>query len=211
MVKGFQHFLAWVTAIVRWDWRGQWWLFLKRCFLILGVVLWMTLGAVGQPKPMDAYASVQDDRFDGNIFALYAGNGSLVPPRVTLAQSLQGERPTILTFYIEDSKDCKQFSPKISALQAFYGRVVDILPINIDSIPAQSTYGIDEPGYYYSGQVPQTILFNAAGDKVLDVVGNVEFEPFDDVLREMFNLLPRTESPSLKRRPFNEVNAEMAE
>jgi hypothetical protein len=211
MVKDFWRFLAWVAATACWSWKGQWWASLKRSLLILGVILWVTLGAGSQPQAMIAQASVKDDHFDGNIFALYAGNGSLVPPRMTLAQSLHGERPTILTFYVEDSKDCKQFSTTVSALQAFYGRVVDILPINIDSIPVQSSYGPDEPGRYYSGRVPQTIIFTAAGEKVSDVVGNVEFEPLDDVLREMFNLLPRTESLTLKRRSFNEVNAAMAE
>ena len=49
--------------------------------LCLGLLL-------GQSSP--AHASLNDDSFDGNIFALYAGNGSLVPPRVTLADSRDG-------------------------------------------------------------------------------------------------------------------------
>jgi hypothetical protein len=64
-----------------------------------------------------AWAGIQDDRYDGNIFALYAGNGSLVPPKVTLAKSLRSERPTLLTFYIDDSQDCKQFSAIISQIR----------------------------------------------------------------------------------------------
>jgi len=50
-----------------------------------------------------ALASI-DDRFDGNIFVLYGGNGSLVPPKVTLAKSLAGDRPTLLVFYVDDSR-----------------------------------------------------------------------------------------------------------
>jgi hypothetical protein len=156
-----------------------------------------------------ASASLQDDRFDGNIFALYAGNGSLVPPQLTLAQSFKGERPTILTFYIEDSQDCKQFSATVSELQAYYGRAADIIPVNVDSIPFKATYSTDEPGYYYTGKVPQTLIFNASGQKVLDSVGRATFEQFDTKLREVFNLLPRSESVELRRRPLNEVNAEL--
>jgi hypothetical protein len=160
--------------------------------------------------PNIAQASLQDDRFDGNIFALYAGNGSLIPPRLTLAQSFSGKRPTLLTFYIEDSKDCKQFSNVVSELQAYYGRVIDFIPVNVDSIPAElSSYTPQDPGFYYTGKVPQTLLFDASGKKILEVVGKGTFNEFDDALREIFNLLPRTESMELKRRSLNEVNAEL--
>jgi hypothetical protein len=156
-----------------------------------------------------AWAGIQDDRYDGNIFALYAGNGSLVPPKVTLAKSLSSERPTLLTFYIDDSQDCKQFSAVISQIQAYYGRVLDFIPVNVDSIPVQASYAPTEPGYYYKGKVPQTLVFDISGKQVLDVVGKGSFEQFDDVLRNVFDLLPRSESPDLKRRALNEVNAEL--
>jgi hypothetical protein len=156
-----------------------------------------------------AWAGIQDDRYDGNIFALYAGNGSLVPPKVTLAKSLRSERPTLLTFYIDDSQDCKQFSAIISQIQAYYGRVSDFIPINVDSIPVKASYDPTEPGYYYKGKVPQTLVFDISGKQVLDVVGKGAFEQFDDVLRNVFDLLPRSESPELKRRSINEVNADL--
>ncbi|NJM76788.1 MAG: thioredoxin family protein [Acaryochloridaceae cyanobacterium RU_4_10] len=157
----------------------------------------------------NAWAGIQDDRFDGNIFALYAGNGSLVPPKVTLAKSLSSERPTLLTFYIDDSRDCKQFSAIISQIQAYYGRVLDFIPIDVDSIPVKASYDPTEPGYYYKGKVPQTLVFDISGKQVLDVVGRGRFEQFDDVLRNVFDLLPRSESVELKRRALNEVNAEL--
>lgn len=176
----------------------------RRCAIAI-LLIWIVLNTA----PGIAHASLQDDHFDGNIFALYAGNGSLVPPRVTLAQSFRGERPTLLTFYIEDSKDCKQFSNVISELQAYYGKVVDFIPINVDSIPSQAVYTPQEPGFYYKNKVPQTLLFDSAGHQVLEVVGKGNFNQFDDSLRDIFNLLPRTESVELKRRPLNEINAEL--
>ena len=160
--------------------------------------------------PPTALAGLHDDNFDGNIFALYAGNGSLIPPKVNLKESLkQTERPTLLTLYVEDSEDCKVFSATISQLQAFYGRYTNIVPINVDAIVPKSEYATNEPGHYYRGVVPQTVLFDTAGNVLLNESGIVEFEKLDDRFREIFNLLPRSESVELKRRPINEVNAEI--
>ncbi|NEN96586.1 MAG: thioredoxin family protein, partial [Moorea sp. SIO3I7] len=61
-----------------------------------------------------ALASFDDDSFDGNIFALYAGNGSIVPPRITLEDSLRRKKPALLVFYVDDSRDCKLYSVTIS-------------------------------------------------------------------------------------------------
>jgi hypothetical protein len=160
--------------------------------------------------PPTALAAIDDDRFDGNIFALYAGNGSLVPSQVTFADSLKSERPTLVTYYLEDSSDCKKFSAVISEIQAYYGRVIDIIPVNVDSLPLEGSFSATESGAYYHGKLPQTILFDASGAKVLDVFGKADFQVFDDALRQLFDLLPRTESVDLKRRrPLNEVNAEL--
>ncbi|MEM1370294.1 MAG: thioredoxin family protein, partial [Cyanobacteria bacterium P01_H01_bin.15] len=49
------------------------------------------------------------------------------------------------------------------------------------------------------------------GEEVASFQGQVQYEAIDDVLREVFDLLPRTESVELKRRSFNAFNAELAE
>ncbi|MBE9042704.1 thylakoid membrane photosystem I accumulation factor [Oscillatoriales cyanobacterium LEGE 11467] len=168
----------------------------------------LVCGSTLMPSP--AWAGLHDDNFDGNIFALYAGNGSLIPPKVNLKESLkQTKRPTLLTLYIEDSEDCKIFSATISQLQAFYGRHTNIVPVSVDAIVPKSEYEPNEPGYYYRGVVPQTVLFDTAGNVAFDESGVVEFEKIDDRFREVFDLLPRSESVELKRRPINEVNAEI--
>ncbi|MCS6814980.1 MAG: thylakoid membrane photosystem I accumulation factor [Cyanobacteria bacterium] len=171
--------------------------------LALIVSWWLSLGAP------TALAGLQDDRFDGNIFALYAGNGSLVPPRVTLADALQRHTPTLLVLYVEDSSDCKQYSPVISQLQAFYGRALEFIPINADSIPPKASYDPTEPGYYYNGLVPKTVIFDRTGAIVLNEPGQLPFEKIDDILRQVFDLLPRSESVELRRRQVNEVNVEL--
>jgi thiol-disulfide isomerase/thioredoxin len=158
-----------------------------------------------------ARAGLNDDRFDGNIFALYGGNGSLVPPRISLEQSMKQEKPALLVFYIEDSRDCKQFAPVVSQLQAPYGRAASFIPIDIDSIPIKSNYEPTEPGYYYEGLVPQTVLIDQEGEVAFNEIGQVSYERVDDVFREVFDLLPRSESVELRRRPINEISTELSE
>lgn len=156
-----------------------------------------------------ALAGINDDKYDGNIFVLYAGNGSLVPSKVTLAQSLKRDTPTLLVYYTDDSKDCKQYAIVVSRLQEFYGRAADFIPVSVDAIPAKSTYAPTEPGYYYKGYVPQVVLLDKSGKEVLNAKGQVPFEQIDDAFRKLFNLLPRSESVELKLRSFNEFNSEL--
>ncbi|MBR8828483.1 MAG: thylakoid membrane photosystem I accumulation factor [Gomphosphaeria aponina SAG 52.96 = DSM 107014] len=156
-------------------------------------------------------AALDDDRFDGNIFVVYAGNGSLVPPRFTLSESLKRETPTLLVYYLDDSKDCKEFAIVVSTFQEYYGRAASIIPVSVDTIPIKSSYTPEEPGYYYEGFVPQTVLLDEKGEVVFNGKGQVKFEAVDDVLREVFDLLPRSESVELKRRSFNEFNTELVQ
>ena len=158
-----------------------------------------------------ALASLNDDRFDGNIFALYAGNGSLVPAKVTLKESLKSSRPTLLVFFLDDSKDCKQFSTVVSQLQEFYGRAADFIPVNVDAMTNFVTDDSTKPAYYYQGFVPQTVLIDQEGKVILNEKGQVSFEKVDDTFREVFDLLPRSESVELKRRIVNEINVELRE
>jgi hypothetical protein len=172
--------------------------------VLLGcLVLW---GA----SPAPALAGLKDDRYDGEIFTLYAGNGSLVPPKFTLAEALKRDRPTLLVLYIDDSSDCKAYSAVVSQVQAYYGRAADLLPVRLDGIAPKTAYSATEAGYYYKGVVPQTVLFDASGKVVLDEAGMVPFETLDTKFRELFDLLPRTQTLDLKRRQVNEVTTELA-
>ena len=175
------------------------------CLAFVGLITILSLSLGSAP----ALADLNDDNYDGNIFALYAGNGSIVPPRFSLEQSMKQEKPTLLIFYVDDSRDSKQFSSVVSQLQAPYGRAANFVAVAADSFPAKESYEKTEPGYYFKGAVPQTVLFDAAGNVVFDQVGQVAYEVIDDKMREVFNLLPRTESTELRRRPINEVNGEL--
>ncbi|MEL6161733.1 MAG: thylakoid membrane photosystem I accumulation factor [Cyanobacteria bacterium J06623_5] len=177
--------------------------FRKLFLTLLGALLILALWST------PAWAGLNDDSYDGNIFALYAGNGSIVPPKFSLAQSLQQKKPTLLFFFVDDSRDSKKFSSVISQLQAPYGRAANFIAIAADSIPTQDSYPPTDPGYYFQGAVPQTVVFDQAGTIVFNEVGQVPYETIDDKLRDVFDLLPRTESVELRRRPVNEVNSEL--
>lgn len=157
-----------------------------------------------------AQATLQDDRFDGNIFALYAGNGSLVPPKVNLASSLASHNVSLVLFYVDDSSDCKQFSSTYSQLQAGYGRAADFIPVNADTVMPGESYGKDDARHYYRGQVPQLVILDQQGDVIWDELGQTPINDIDDRLRELFDLMPREESETLQRRYVNEVNSELA-
>jgi peroxiredoxin len=161
--------------------------------------------------PGTAIAALDDDRYDGNIFVVYAGNGSLVPSRLTLTESFQRKLPVILVYYLDDSKDCKQYAFIISRMQEFYGRAASIIPISVDAIPNRKNFKPNEPGYYYKGTVPQTVILDENRRKVFDAAGVQKFEVVDDVLREVFDLVPRAESVELKQRTYNEFNSELVD
>jgi hypothetical protein len=146
-----------------------------------------------------ALANIDDDKYDGNVFVLYAGNGSLVPARISLADSLKTKKPSLIVFYIDDSSDCKKYSGVISQLQAYYGKAASFVPVTVDSLDIDRKYANTEEGYYYKGKVR------------LDESGQLSFEKIDDSFREVFNLLPRSESVVLKKRIFNEYNSELTQ
>jgi hypothetical protein len=168
----------------------------------IGCLVLMTLS---QP----AWAGLTDDNFDGEIFALYAGNGSIVPPKNDLDTTIKQGKAAVMVFYVDDSRDCKEFSIKVSNLQGLYSKVTNFIPIRVDSIAAKDSYDKSEPGYYYKGYVPQTVIFDPQGNVKFDEGGQASFESMDDVMRSIFDLLPREESTALQRRPLNEVSGEL--
>ena len=169
----------------------------------IAVLLSLSIGV------MSASAVLEDDRYDGDIFALYAGNGGIVPPRSTLQNSLKAGKPTVVVFYLDDSKDCKTYALTVSRIQEFYGRAMDISAIRVDSLPVKETYEPNEAGYYYRGFVPQTVIFDSAGKVRFDELGNTDYEKIDDALRSVFSLEPRDKSEVLTRRRLNDVNIEI--
>ncbi len=157
-----------------------------------------------------ALAGIDDDKYDGNVFVLYAGNGSLVPAKISLADSLKAKKPALIVFYVDDSTDCKKYSTTISQLQGYYGKAASFIPVTVDSLSLDKKYPQTEAGYYYGGTVPQTVVVDKDGKVRLNEAGIISFEKVDDAMRNVFDLLPRKDSVELKRRSFNEFNSELS-
>jgi hypothetical protein len=170
------------------------------------IAIWVCILLLGTPP---AYASLTDDRFDGNVFALYGGNSSLVNPKFNIQQSLERHKPVIVVLYVEDSRDSKVFASTISQIQSFYANELTFVTYNVDAIVPGTTLTPQNPGYYYQGVVPQTVILDENGKVTLNAKGVIPFEQIDDKLREVFDLLPRSQSVQLKRRQLNEVNTEL--
>ncbi len=157
-----------------------------------------------------ALAGIEDDKYDGNVFVLYAGNGSLVPAKTSLADSLKAKKPALIVFYVDDSTDCKKYSTTVSQLQGYYGKAASFIPVTVDSLALEKKYPQTEAGHYYGGTVPQTVIVDKDGKVRLNQAGVIAFEKVDDAMRDVFDLVPRKDSIALKRRSFNEFNSELA-
>ena len=191
-----------ITANYRRSWRYR---ILSGSLILAVAISWLL--ALGMPP---AFAGINDDHYDGNIFALYGGNGSLVPPKVDLSDSFLRKKPALLVFYVDDSSDCKQYATVVSNLQQYYGRAADFIPISVDALPAKPSDSLEKPSHYYEGVVPQTVLIDESGKVAFNAKGLVAFEEVDDAFRKVFDLLPRAESIPLKRRIVNEFNTELS-
>lgn len=177
---------------------------LKRIILSVCLILMVMFSINVSP----ASAGMNDDRYDGNVFVLYAGNGSLVPPRLTLKETRDRQLPALLVFYVDDNSDSKKFAPIVSEIQSYYEKVVSIIPIAVDSIPVKTNYAKDEVGYYYKGTIPQTVVLDSQGKVVFDESGQVDFNILDNVFRKLLDL-PLREGENLLQpsKAFNEYNS----
>ena len=171
-------------------------------FLIRSIIAALCLMLIVLP----AQAIRETDSYDGNIFALYAGNGSLVPPAVTLADSQQAGRTSVIVYYLDDSRTSKAFSPAVSELQRLWGNSVDLLPLTTDALQGRSGDRSD-PAHYWHGIIPQVVVINGEGEVLLDEEGQVPLEAINSAISQATGLpAPQGESMSLS---FNELNTEV--
>ncbi len=187
---------------------------LKRSFDLIFLVaiascisLSILLGTVfGDAQPVQA--RLTDDTYDGNIFALYGGNGSIVPPRINLAESLEKGRAAMLVFYVDDSADCKRFAPILNLAQGFYGKTISLIAVPVDSLDLQKkNYTPADEAYYYKGTVPQTVLISGDGKVGYDREGLFGFEDLDSAIRDLLGLPDAP--PELKFRKTDKVINEL--
>ena len=156
-----------------------------------------------------AQAVLNDDNYDGNIYALYAGNGSLVPPANTLEDTLADQRTAVIVYYLDDSAVSKRFAPVVSELQRLWGRGIDLLPLTIDPLQGRQPTGAADPASYWRGQIPQVVVIDPKSEVVFDQEGQVSLGSINDAISRATGL-PAPELPAINQEgSFNEVNIEV--
>jgi hypothetical protein len=156
--------------------------------------------------PGAARASLDDNRYDGNIFALYAGNGSLVPPRLTLAEALNDHRVTLLVYYLDDSAVSKRFAGVVSELQRVWGNSIELMPLVTDPLQGREDRGPTDPLHYWRGVVPQVVVLGQEGQMMLDAPGQVEIDTIHAALSRATGLPLPPSSSERRMTSFNELN-----
>ncbi len=173
---------------------------------VAGVLLLLLLAL---PGAAPAWAGLDDDRYDGNIFALYAGNGSLVPPRSTLADARAAGRVAVVVYYLDDSSVSKRFAPVVSELQRQWGNSIELIPLVTDPLQDRKAEGPDDPATYWKGTIPQVVVFDRAGKVVFDASGAVGSDAINNAVSRATGIPLPAGANALTTESFNELNAEV--
>ncbi len=152
------------------------------------------------------FAARDTDSFDGNIFPIYAGNGSLVPPQSTLNQSLKNNRTSVIIYYLDDDSSSKEFAPVVSGLKLLWTSSIDLIPLTIDELLTKETTDKTNPRYYWHGNIPQIVVIDGKGEVMLDQEGQVELDKINDAISKATGLEPPDFNISIKS--FNEYNSD---
>ena len=155
-----------------------------------------------------AYGSRISDSYDGNIFPIYAGNGSLVPPQTSLKESIQNKRVSILFFYLDDSADSKALAPLIAGLDLIWKNNVDIIPLTTDELQNKDFTDPLEEGFYWNGFIPQTIILDEKGSVKFDKNGLIDLSEVNKVISEIKGI--KLEDSSFTVESFNEYNSQIS-
>ena len=170
--------------------------------LALSLVLVLGLAAPSQ-------AARDTNSYDGNIYALYAGNGSLVPPRTTLSQALEEHRAIVLGFFLDDSAASKQYAVVFNELQRLWGRSAELILLQTDPLQNRETHGPNDPASYWSGVIPQVVVINNDGKVVLDESGPASIDAINEALSKVTGLRPQGDVKLSLNREVNELNSEI--
>ena len=167
----------------------------------------MSLGLTILLMVSPALADRDSNSFDGNIYPIYAGNGSLVPPITTLAQSLKEERTSVIVYYLDDSSTSKIFAPVVSGIQLIWGRTIDLIPLTTDELQGRVSNDPSDPAYYWHGNIPQVVVIDGQGHVLLDQEGQVSLEKINKVISASTGI--STPDIQLSIDSINEFNFEL--
>ena len=153
-----------------------------------------------------ANAARDTNSYDGNIYPIYAGNGSLVPPPSTLEESLKNKRTSVLVFYLDDSATSKSFAPVVSGIKLLWSSSVDLIPLSTDELYGQDTKNPINPAFYWNGNIPQLVVINGEGEVLLNEDGQVPIDKINSAISLSTGLnVPDFE---ITIKSFNEYNSE---
>ena len=153
-------------------------------------------------------ASRITDSYDGNIFPIYAGNGSIVPPQTTLSDSIKNHRVAILFFYLDDSSASKALAPLISGLDLIWRNTVDIIALTTDELQGNPSEDSNEPNYYWNGLIPQTVIIDDEGIIQFDKNGIVDIDEINKIIKGIKGI--EDDNSSFSVQSFNEYNSRIS-
>ena len=149
-------------------------------------------------------ASRTSDSYDGNIFPIYAGNGSIVPPQTTLKESLKNDRVVILFFYLDDSSASKALAPLISGIDLIWRNNVDIIALTTDELQGKDFNDFNQEGFYWNGLIPQTVILDGSGNIKYDKNGLIDIDEVNKIISEIKGI---DFENSFSVESFNEYNS----
>lgn len=151
-------------------------------------------------------AARDTDSYDGNIFPIYAGNGSLVPPQTTIRKAISQKRTSVIIYYLDDSSTSKAFAPVVSALKLLWGGSIDLIPLTTDSLKNLSTKDPQDPSFYWHGNIPQVVVLDGEGNIMLDQEGQVPVNTINDAISAATGMSKPSFEITIKS--FNEYSSE---
>ncbi len=151
-------------------------------------------------------AARETNSYDGNIFPIYAGNGSLVPPSAKLADSLKNNRASVIVFYLDDSSTSKAFAPVVSGIKLLWGSAIDLIPLTTDEFQNNLSKDPKDESYYWHGNIPQIVVIDGNGEVVLDEEGLVPVDTINKAISKATGLDEPSFSITIKS--FNEYSSE---
>ena len=171
-------------------------------YLLLIFILFLALNS-------PALASRNTDSYDGNIFPIYAGNGSIVPPQTDLKTSISNKRVSVLFFYLDDSAESKALAPAISGLDLIWKNNIDIIALTTDEIQGTNENDPYEASYYWNGLIPQTLIIDDEGVVQYDKNGMIDIEEINKIIGDIKGI--KTSESSFSIQSFNEYNSRISE
>ena len=154
------------------------------------------------------YSARDTNSYDGNIFPIYAGNGSIVPPQTTLEDSIKNKRVALLFFYLDDSSDSKTMAPVISGLDLIWRENIDIIALTTDELQGRESANPTEASFYWNGLIPQTVVIDDNGILQYEKTGIVDIDEINQVIGEIKGL--EIDESSFSVESFNEYNSRIS-